>query len=243
MAVKNDNVFTAAKTIVEAPKPRKKGEKEETTIKDLEVYSAMDHVEKTLKGIKDSLYRESIKDQMYDVFVKEILTSHTKPENIKGIEGKSNASLEFRKRSSTSPLAASEVTILKQHGIRTETITLSPAKEEAFQMSPEVMKALEKHPKLAGKLSDALISVLGNVPELKGKDLILRVAPKEAETVEIVTEYSFEDAAKLTNVDVIKQIYKAIVTPTVGKPIFHGNFNDALTVLQKAKIDLKVTKK
>lgn len=240
MATKT-NVFTNAKTVVDPTPKLKKGEKEEVFIKDLDIYSACDATIKTLTGIKDTVYRKSVIDDMIDTFVKNTITTNSRPANFKGINKNSEASCELRKRSSKSPLSITELGILKQYKIRTETVVLSPAKEESFMMSPEVMEALNKNPKLADKLSDALVNVLGSVPSLKGKDLILRIAPKEEESVEIVSDNSFEDAATLTSVDSLKQVYEVIATPSVTPKMITGDFKTALSILGEAGIKLNTT--
>ena len=233
MATKN-NLFANAKTVVDPTPKKKKGVKEEVTVENLQIYVAIDAVRKTLKGLSED-YRRNIEEQMTSLFVDEVLSTHKKPESVKGIEGNSKASLQFRKRSSKSPLAMDEVAILKQHGIRTETVILSPAKEEKYLINPEIVG----NAKLAQKVSDAL----REIPELRGMDILFLEPSKEAETVEIVSDQSFEDVANLTNIAVIKQVYETITTLSVGNPVFQGTFKDALKVLDDAGINFKIEDK
>lgn len=233
MATKN-NLFSNAKVVADDPKPRKKGEKEEVAIKDLDTYTAIDTMIKTLEGVKD-VYRNPIITEMVDTFVKNTLATQSKPDNFKGIGQNSEASCELRKRTSKSPLSVTELAILKQYNVNTETVVLNPAREEKYSINPEIVG----NAKLAQKVSDAL----SKIPELKGMDILFLEPAKEAETVEIVSDQSFIDAAKITSADSLKQIYEVIATPAVKPKMLTDDFQTVLNILGKAGIKLSTDKK
>lgn len=224
-----NNLFSAAKTVVD-PTPKKKGAKEEIFIEDLDTYVAIDTLEKTLEGCKESFKIQIVK-KMIDTFIKNTLAVQDRPENFKGIGKNSEASCELRKRSSKSPLSVTEVAILTQYGVTTEKVILTPAREERFSINPEIVGN--------AKLAELVSTALGKIKELQGMDILFREAPKEAETVDIVSDQSFKDAATITSTDALKQIYEVIATPSVGKPKMNtDNLQDVLNIIGNAGIKI-----
>ena len=172
---------------------------------------------------------------MIETFVKSTLAAKTRPDNFKGTDQNSEASCELRKRSSKSPLSVTEIAILTQHGVTSETLVLNPAREERFSINPEIVG----NAKLAGKVSDAL----SKIPELQKMDILLREPAREEESVQIVSEQSFLDAAKLTSADSLKQVYEIIAVPSVKPKMLTDDLQTVLTIIGKAGIKLNTEDK
>jgi hypothetical protein len=135
------------------------------------------------------------------------------------------------------------VAILKQYKVSTETSVVSPAKEESFIMSPELTEAINKYPKLAEQLSNSIMKIFGGIPELRGKDFILRVAAKEAETVETVSDQTFLDVAQLTSADALRQVYGIIGTPSISPEMTTDDLSTTLKIVEGAGLTLKTDNK
>jgi hypothetical protein len=236
MAGKSNNLFAGAKTVADDT-PKKKGVKKEVFIKELDVYTAIDTMIKTLEGVKD-IYRKPVIDAMETEFVNDTLLCQERPENFKGKGLSSEASCEMKKRSSKSPLSVTELAILAQHKVETEKLIVSPARTESFMMSPDVMEALNSHPDLANDLSAAMMKVLGKVPDLKGKDIILRVPAKEEESVQVIKDSSFDDAAKILNKDDLKQVLGIIGTLSIKPKMTDDKLETVLNLIGKTGMKL-----
>ena len=224
------NLFSAAKTVAD-PTPKKKGKKEEVFIgESLDTYSAIDTLIKTLTGIKD-VYRNQVLEVMTDQFVTETLSTKTKPENFKGLGDQSEASCELRKRSSASVLSDAEVTLLSKYNISTETVVTTPAQEEKFFFNPKLVA----NPKLANKISKAL----SEIPELQNIDVILREAPKEEVSVQVVADKSFYDAAaNINNAEALKHVFGIIATVAIKPKMTTDDLKVVLGLIEKTGIKL-----
>jgi hypothetical protein len=225
------NLFNTAKTVTDPTPKKKKGEKTEVFIgESLDTYSAIDTMIKTLTGIKD-VYRNDVLEAMTKQFVKETLSTKTKPENFKGLGNQSEASCELRKRSSASVLSAAEVALLDKYNVTTETVVTTPAQEEKFFFNPKLVA----DPKLANKISKALSSI----PELANIDVLLREAPKEEVSVQVASDKSFFDAAaNINNAEALKHVYGIIATVAIKPKMTTDDLKAVLSLIEKTGISL-----
>jgi hypothetical protein len=234
------NLFSSAAVKPTLAPKKKKGEKEEVFIGDeLDFYAAIDITTKTLGSIKD-MYKEAIETKTTNHFINETIATGNRPENFKGLGNLSEASCELRKRSSASPLSSTELEVLKQYNISTQTEIIQIASGETFSFSDEVMELIEGNPKLAIQISNALSAI----PGLKGSQILTREEPKEEVSIQIVCDQSFSDAAKIKDPETLKQLYDIIGTKAIGKPkMATDNFSDVLDLLKKAGIKMFDDKK
>lgn len=229
------SIFANAKTVEAPKKPRKKGEKEIVTISGLDKYTALDTLMKVIEPLKESEER-GIKDTMIDHFIKDAMETGQRPENFKGVDHHSEASCELRKRSSRSPLSPAELQVLKQSGISTEISIISPAQEEQFIINPEVVAMVEKDSRLAKEFSQALLGI----KKLQGMDILLKVEAVAEESVQVVSDKSFADAAKIQSKDEMKQIMNIIGTPAIKAKLTTDKLEDVLEIIKKTGLSLKI---
>lgn len=140
-------MFANAKTI--KPAAKKKATKEIVSIDGLEQLAAIDTVMKSLEALKETLAAD-VKSQMAVHFVKTGCERKARPANFQGEEGLATASCELRARSSRSALSPSEVELLSQNDVPTETVedvaetfVLNPAYKDDQNLLATVQGALE----------------------------------------------------------------------------------------------------
>lgn len=229
------NLFANAKTMEAPKKPRKKGEKEVVTIKGLDKYTALDTLMKVIAPLKE-IEEKEIKDTMIDHFVDTTIEIGERPENFKGIDSHSEASCELRKRSSRSPLSPAELQILKASDISTQTYVIAPAQEEQFVINPEVVALVEKDARLAKEFSQALLGI----KKLQGIDILLKMEAVAEESVQVIGDQSFADAAKIKDKAKLKQVMDIIGTMAVKAKLTTDKLDDVLEIVRKTGLKLKI---
>lgn len=230
-SAKTANLFSAAK-VVDAPKPpKKKGEKDTVNIgQDLDIVAAIDALVNSLKSVREIHYNNTTK-KMVDHFVQDTMINQKRPENFKGVGEESEASCELRKRSSRSVLSESEVEFLDKHNITYGKEVTSPATEEKFFFNPELVA----DSKLATKISKALLSI----PELRNMDVLLKEEAREEVSSPVVSDESFDDAAKITDEDTLRQIFGVIGTTAIKAKLTTQSMDVIFDLIKKTGIKLK----
>lgn len=230
-----NNLFTTAKTMDVPKKPLKKGEKEVVTIDGLDKYTALDTLLKVIEPLKE-IEEKKVKDIMIDHFVATTMEISERAPNFKGVNNKSEASCELRKRSSRSPLSPAELQILKAAGVSTETYVTAPAQEEQFVINPEVVAMVEKDARLAKEFSQALLGI----KKLQGIDILLKMQAMAEESVQVASEQSFADAAKIKDKDKLKQVLGIIGTPSIKAKLTTEKLDEVLEIVKTTGLNLKI---
>lgn len=201
----------------EDKKKSKKPSKEEVQISGLENLAALDMLEKTIKGLKESAQAD-VKEQISEHFAQQGTAQGKRPANFKGIEGSATASCELRKRSTRSTLSEDEIEFLEQKGVTFETVT---DQEECFRINP----AYTDNQKLLAKVSEAL----EQIDELPN-DFIEK---QPAKTRQVVNDKSVEQAfEKANNEDEAQQILE-IVSTIATKPNSEMSAQEALDKIRE----------
>lgn len=149
------NLFATAKVLKNAAKGKKPAS-ENTLIEGLEVYAAIDHAIKWLKGLLETS-GETPRAVAFEKFVNDGIKSGKKPESFNAKEGAGTANIQLRQKSSTSGLTEIEETICRENGV-----PLGTAGGEFF-FNPEHNDWLLKN---GDKISKALASIKDCPPNL-----------------------------------------------------------------------------
>lgn len=154
LAPRGANLFAAASAIAPKPKSPKASLKPEVQVERLELYAAIAAATKSLVSMLETV-GEQVKDTITAHFVEKGIQQGAQPLNFDGIDGRARASCQIKKRSSNSPLDATEVALLEKHGIPMETVTdvvetfiINPAHATNAELLERVSRALEKVPGL-----------------------------------------------------------------------------------------------
>jgi hypothetical protein len=224
------NLFHTAKTLPQKPAAAAAKTAEVIETEGLERYSALDHVEKLLKALKET-HREPITEQMLDHFVEEGLRRGKRPDNYKGAENGCSASLEFRKRTSNSKLTDVELQLLEKYDVPVDSIEEVPS---AFLINPKYAEDEE----LLAAVSNA-ISRVKNLPD----DFLVRQMPMHRVVVhEDALDHVFAVQAEPETVTELARI----VSTLAMKPKFVGGDVAALRhviELMEAEAELGIKKK
>jgi hypothetical protein len=221
------NLFAQATVVKEEKITKKKGEKERVEIgTDLDMVAGIKAFQDQLKGVYE-VYYQKVTEKMREHFVDEAVKTGRRPESFRGIGAVSEASCELRTRSTTSALSPAEVAVLKDNNISVDKVPVVEEIPERFFFNP----ALILDDKLAQKISDALESI----PELKGKEIIMRQEARAPEFKMVVAEGSFDSVAQIKDVAVVKQLMEIIGTTAI-KPSYKGSLNIIVEILKKTGV-------
>jgi hypothetical protein len=141
--------FANVKTIdTTKAKPRKASDKLVVEVPGLADYALVDSLVKNLTTIKKTLWEE-VKEFGLGVFLDN--ANGRRPANFRGVDGKAEASIELRKRTSLSPLSQDEVDQFDANGVPYETVeevtelfAINPVHAGNATLMAEVEKALAK---------------------------------------------------------------------------------------------------
>lgn len=118
MAEIKKNLFAKAKTVAAPAKAAKKN-KDEVQLPGIQQVAELDALIKALSAAKTSLEAD-VKAAGFDHFFNEAQATAKRPDNFRGMDGTASASIEMRKRSTTSALTADEVALFEKHGLKVE---------------------------------------------------------------------------------------------------------------------------
>lgn len=150
------NMFKQAGKTSTVAAAKKKSDKVEIALTDLEDLASVNAVLKALDGLKVTL-SESVKDQMKDQFVEAGTNVKHRPDNFRGVEGIASASCELKKRSTASKLSEEEIKLLTKNKI---TVDVTESVTETFIINPKFKDDQD----LLERVSEALAGVDG-MPE------------------------------------------------------------------------------
>lgn len=119
------NLFNKAKAIAPTKPAAKKDSKSEVTLTGLEELAQIDAVIKALTSMKKTIEAD-VKGEAFDHFFTQVQETGKRPENFRGVEGIATASIEFRKRSTTSPISEEEMPLFVDNKIPLQTIVTVP---------------------------------------------------------------------------------------------------------------------
>src|SRR6266566_3691234 len=124
--IMSTNLFEAVSPARKAGlKTGKKDTKKRVEIKTLERYATVDSLVKSLTTVQ-----KTMKPVLDAQTLEELMTEGTRlgrtPENFRGFEGKAEASMELRKRSSASALSETDVELLAGHNVSTQVVEDMP---------------------------------------------------------------------------------------------------------------------
>jgi hypothetical protein len=202
------NLFAEAKKVPAKKAAAKKAEEPRVETAGLEVYAAIDALEKQLKALKATV-RPELDALMIGHFV------NNGPENYKGEEGQATASLELRKRSSASALNDSEQELLADSNISTEVVEDRP---ETYIINP----AYAGDAKLLKKVSDAISKVAG----LPTDFLQFQESTKKT----VVTETSMTEVFRLNDKTTIASLIPVVGTLAI-KPKTTASVKELMTTI------------
>ena len=203
--------------VIEAKKPSKKTDSKEIVTAGIHRLAAYDVVIDTLKVERADLETD-IKAAAKVVAINVGCAIKSRPENYHGVENKSSASIELRKRSNNSKLSDDEITNCKEWGIETQE---DEVVVEAFVINPDAdakqMAALEKLINdgiKAGKLSPDIIKKQEGVKRTLLADNAL-------------------DTLFAKPRDIVEKAFSMCGTQAVGKTKFPGTLADALKLVEQ----------
>ena len=140
-------------------KPAKKDTKLTLAVAGLQEYAMIDALKKALEGVAGS-FRTEVLSVAKKHFLSTICATGSKPVSVRGTDGIASASLEFRKRGSNSPLAPSEVELLRAHGFEPHEEVAVPelfAINPAYSADKALLDRVEAALKAAGVPSDFIV--------------------------------------------------------------------------------------
>lgn len=146
------NLFKTASVIAAKPVAGKKPIVRAILIEYLEVYAAIDHTTKWLKGIAE-VVKTSVVDAAKAKFIADGIAKKAKPDSFDGKEGDATAKLIIGKRSSASGLNDVEKELAAKYNVPVEVVADRP---ETFIINPEHLDWINKN---GAKVSAALMKL------------------------------------------------------------------------------------
>jgi hypothetical protein len=131
-------------------KGKAKAKTNSVPVEGLEMVASLKVVQEAVSALSE-VFEGEVKVYMNETFVEQGASLHRRPENFHGEEGEADASLQMRKRMTTSKLGEDEVTALTDHGIPFATVAGS------FQINPKYVEDAA----LMKKINSALVKVAG----------------------------------------------------------------------------------
>ena len=207
------NMFKNAPVVSGSTDKGKKKTADEVVTAKIEVFAALKTVIKSVEAeaakVETSI-KESIRARMIEVGCEK----KARPENYKGVDGDSSASLQMRNRSSASALSSEERDVLDEFGI---PYVKEVSVHETFIINPEYAGDME----MLSKISDALAGL--NLPAdffMKQEEKVKYITNEES--VEAVFQMDEDDAEILLPI-----VTTTSITPKLGKEV------DAYAVVDK----------
>lgn len=205
------SMFANAK-VVKAAKAPKAG-KVEVKMVGLQSLAEVDALIDALSALKTTLAAE-VKSAAFEHFIS--VADGKRPDNFRGVEGIASASIELRKRSTTSPLGEAELALLAEHDIPAEKLV---ATQKMFGIDPKytgdtalldvVSAALE------GKVPEDFIVVQEERSKTVVTDETLRVAFSKnvRDVIAAVTVLAIKPKLDETDLGRIMDDLRAVIAP------------------------------
>jgi len=224
------NVFKTAKSVPPPTTSKTEAAKNELVIGgDLDTLSAINALITSLTTISLS-FEKSVKNTMFVKFVDDTLFHKKRADNFTGKGDLSTASCEMRKRSSRSYLNEAEVEVLKKNSIPMDEMVTQEAVAERFFFNPEIITD--------GDIAEKISRALSSIPELDGKDVILRQEPREAVKRPAVSEASFDHASKISDKAALSEVLGIISTLAIKPKLNTQDLDVILNVIRKSGVKI-----
>lgn len=212
------NLFKKAAPTAEPKKATKKSTKKEFVLDGLETLSQLDYVIKAATGIKASV-EGPIKTAAMDIFMEEAKANSKRPDNFTGYERTATASVEMRKRATSSALSAAEIEMLAKFGITLEQVITT---QKLFGVNPKYAE----DESLLEKVSKA---IEGIVPD----DFFVI---QEEQSKMVVSDKALDEAfSKKAPREVIETLTTMALKPKLFNPDVEKILNDLKDVISSAE--------
>lgn len=227
------DMFSTAQVVAIKPvSTGKKADSEPDGIKlgqELDLYVAIDALTKSLAGVQKTC-RAEIETAVEAEFVKRSATSKTKPESFHGLSDLGDVTCAWSKRASNIPLNEDEQKLLASYKIPVESTELSERIPERYFFNPDLLVDAS----LSGKISAALASI----PELAGKQVIMKQAERPAQMKVVVSDATVEAVAKLGKREAIADLFHVVGKIMLKAKCKSQDLNDILEVIRKAGVKI-----
>jgi hypothetical protein len=194
-------MFKTAKAIAPA-KAAAKNTKREVHVANLKQLAELNALQDAIAGIQSQL-AASIKEFALDTFVEDGNKIERRPENFRGIDGIASASVELRKRASTSPLNADQLALVEKYGMKAEKLVTTNKMfgiNPAYAEDDKLLAAVETA--LAGIVPDDFIVLQEEKSKMVVTDQMIDEAFKKGvprEVVETVTVLALKPKLEVTD--------------------------------------------
>lgn len=206
------------------------GEKETIDLgEDLTTLASVKVVIKSLEALSVT-YDKKVKDKMARHFAKMAMANGKRPPNFRGVSSKAEASCELRKRPANSSLTEAEISTLRAMDVPIGEEVVCEAIPERYFFNPEIVA----DEALAAKISAAL----AQVPELAGKEVVLKAPAEPAKTRQFVPDEAIEAVAALKDLQMIKELLPIVSCLAIRVKLTSSEMTDALAVLKTAELNL-----
>lgn len=205
------NMFDSSKKVPSAPKAREKT-REEIQTKGLEEYAVIDAAIVALTALRDAK-GAALKEAMKAHFVQSGMGLKAQPANYCGVDGAATASMELRRRSSSSALSGSEIEVMDANDIPYENVVVTV---DTFVINP----TYATNPKILRRVEKALKDTKG-VPE----DLFLK---QDGISRKVVAANALEEIFKLKKSTDVELLLDICATMAIKPSIDVENVKDAI---------------
>lgn len=232
MAKKNTMFDSAPVVEVKSPAAEKeaKNKTREVNIGESQDFLAAINALSASLETASKIYYNEVTSAMSEDFTSESMKLQKRPDNFKGIGPNSTASCQLKKRSSRSYLNDEEVKILVANKISYDVETISEELPERFFFNPEILTDSD----LAEKISEKL----GEIPELAGKQVVMKQAKRDKVTKNAVSDVAFDQIAKLTDAALVKQLLSIVGSYSVNAKLTTQDLDTVLDLVRKAGVKL-----
>ena len=221
------DMFASAVT-VKAPVAAKASSDALQVSNTLEILGAIDTIVDSFNAVREH-FESELKAEVRPQFLQIGANLGHQPDNLK-LEGPAGTtcSAEWRKRSSRSVLTKDEVKRLDAMGLQKahKLEVTQQAVEERFFFNGELLS----DPTIRAAISKALQSV----PELQGKEVILRQPAVAEVSKEVVTDSAISEVFKLEKMEDISAAMR-IVSTSAFKVKPNGNLEEAFKTVEKVE--------
>ena len=195
------NLFGKAKAIETTKPAAKKDTKEQVTLPGLEELAQIDAAIKALTSMKKTIEAD-VKGEAFGHFFSQVVSTHKRPDNFRGVEGIATASIEFRKRSTASPISDEELPLFEKNNIPLQTIVTV---QKLFGINP----IYANDDALLEKVSTALEGIVPDNFIVVQEEVSKKVVSEDA------MDAVFE--AKKPNFELVKAISVMAIKPKLEK--------------------------
>jgi hypothetical protein len=208
------SLFANAKTVNPVKATKKSSTKNEVQIDGLKQLAEIDALMKALTAAKTTL-EQSVKSDAFDHFFNEAQETAKRPDNFRGIDGYASASVEMRKRATTSALSDEEVKMFEKYDLEVEKVV---AVQKLFAINP----SYASDDKLLQKVEEAIAQIVPVdfivVQEEKSKNVVGEATIDKAfsskaprEIIEAITVMAIKPKLETTDIGEIINSVKTLL--------------------------------